>query len=311
MKASVSLPVRNPRSAYLPPKSLREIPPASPTELEVQALWFEQLHQPVLKADDGRTVEVIQPGFWNHGGGPDFTRAALRFSKNDKPDEIIVGNVEVHLRATDWNAHGHHTDPAYDETILHVVWEAGTGKSFFPATASFRRVPQIVLGTQLIAPWPELQPLCASLLHYPLPGATPGRCSPILADLPPDQIVDILRTAGLFRLRQKAQRWHWRKRLTSPEQALYEALAEALGFHANQIPMRLTAQRLPWKKLRNLEPTAQLAHLFGLAGFLPDKSVTRLQSEPRAWLRELWELWNKSFTSLCLHCESHLETLNL
>jgi hypothetical protein len=260
----------------------------------VQALWFEQLYRSTLTTDDGRTVEVIQPGFWNHGSGPDFTRTALRFSKDGRQEDVVVGNVEVHLRPTDWNAHGHHTDPAYDGTILHVVWEASAGKSFFPATASFRRVPQVILSSQLIAPWPELQPLCASLLHYPLPGAIPGRCSSTLADLPADQIVAILRTAGLFRLRQKAQRWYWRKRLTSLEQALYEALAEALGFHANQIPMRLTAQRLPWKKLREMESAERLAHLFGLAGFLPNESVTRLQSESRAWLRELWEIWWKA-----------------
>ena len=77
-------------------------------------------------------------------------------------------------------------------------------------------------------------------------------------------------------------------------QALYEALAEALGFHANQIPMRLVAQRLPWAKLRALKPQARLAHLFGLAGFLPNESVTRLHAEPREWLRELWEIWWKA-----------------
>ena len=219
---------------YLPPRSLREEPERTPTELEVQALWFEQLYQPGLTTDDGRTVEVIQPGFWNHGSGPDFTRAAVRFQKNGKTDDTAtVGNVEVHLRPADWNTHGHHADPAYNETILHVVWGTGGGKSFFPATASFHRVPQVVLGSQLVAPWTELQPLCASLLRGPLPGAEPGRCSPVLASLPRDQIADILRAAGLFRLRQKAQRWYWRQRLTRPEQALYEALAEALGFHAN------------------------------------------------------------------------------
>ncbi len=282
------------RPTYQPPKSLRETCSTNPTELEVQALWFEQLHQPVLTTDDARTVEIIQPGFWNHGGGPDFTQAALRFSKEGKHEDVVVGNVEVHLRPIDWNAHGHHVDPAYDGTILHVVWDSKTEKSFFPATASFRHVPQVVLSTQLVAPWLELQPLCASLLHHPLPSAVPGRCSPVLAELPAEQVAEILRTAGLFRSRQKAQRWYWRRRLTTPEQALYEALAEALGFHANQIPMRLVAQRLPWTKLRRLEPPARLAHLFGLAGFLPDESVTRLQSEPRAWLRELWEIWWKA-----------------
>src|SRR5260221_476753 len=170
------------KATYLPPRSLREEPP--PSELEVQALWFEQLHQPLLTTDDGRTVEFVQPGFWNHGSGPDFTRAVVRFSKvaavgstagsqPDIPQEITVGNVEVHLRPADWNAHGHHADPAYDGTILHIVWEATGTKSFFPATVSFRRVPQVVLGSQLVASWPELRPLCASLLHRPLPGAVP------------------------------------------------------------------------------------------------------------------------------------------
>ena len=280
---------------YLPPRSLREEPMRAPTELEVQALWFEQLYRPLLATDDGRTVEIIQPGFWNHGGGPDFTRAVARFRQDGKTDDdVIIGNVEVHLRPTDWNAHGHHTDAAYDETILHVVWETKGGKAFFPATAAFRRVPQVVIGTQLVAPWPELQPLCASLLKGPLPGAVPGRCSPELAHLPADQIADILRAAGLFRLRQKARRWFWRQHLTSPAQALHEALAEALGFHANQVALRLVAQRLPWAKLREMKPDARLAHLFGLSGFLPNESLTRLESEPRGWLRNLWEIWWKA-----------------
>jgi hypothetical protein len=97
----------------------------------------------------------------------------------------------------------------------------------------------------------------------------------------------------LFRLRQKARRWFWRRKIVGPEQALFEALAEALGFHANQVPMRLVAQRLPWKKLRGLDPTARLAHLFGLSGFLPGESVARLTAESRGWLRELWETWWK------------------
>jgi hypothetical protein len=270
---------------YLPPRSLREKPPSPPGELEVQALWFEQLYQPVLATDDGRKVEIIQPGFWSHGGGPDFARAAVRFRQGDAPDEeITVGNVEVHLRAGDWNAHGHHTDAAYNETILHVVWEISPAKPFFPATESFRRVPQVGLKSQLLAPWDELEPLCASLLQRPLPEAVPGRCSPELARLPGENIADILRAAGLFRLQQKARRWFWRGQVAGPEQALFEAIAEALGFYSNQIPLRLIAQRLPWKRLRGLAPAERLAHLFGLAGFLPGEST----------LRELWEIWWKA-----------------
>jgi len=165
------------KASYLPPRSLREEPLSPPSEMEVQALWFEQLYQPALTTDDGRTVEIIQPGFWNHGGGPDFSRAVARFRKDGKTDDdLTIGNVEVHLRPADWNGHGHHADTAYDETILHVVWESKGGKAFFPATTAFRRVPQLVLGAQLVAPWPELQPLCASLLRAPCP----ARCRDVV-----------------------------------------------------------------------------------------------------------------------------------
>ncbi len=214
MKAS------RPPPNYLPPSSLQEERIDGPSELEVQALWFEQLHRPVLATDDGRTVEVIQSGFWNHAGGPDFNRAALRFSgKDGGPGEPVIGQVEVHLRPIDWHVHGHDLDPAYEDTVLHVVWETPGKKAFFPATSTFRRVPQVVLGTQLLASWAELRPLCGSLLQRPLPGAVPGRCSPLLGDASPDRVMEILRAAGLFRLRQKAQRWYWRQHLTSPEQA--------------------------------------------------------------------------------------------
>jgi len=202
-------------SRYQPPRALREADFAPPGELEVQALWFEQLFRPVLTTDDGRRVGIVQPGFWNHAGGPDFTRVAVRFDS----EEIVIGNVEIHLRPGDWNAHGHHADPAYNETILHVVWDLASAKAFFPATESFRRVPQVELKSQLIAPWEELQPLCASLLQHPLPDAVPGRCSPELGKLPSATIAEILRAAGLFRLQQKARRWFWRGKIAGPEQA--------------------------------------------------------------------------------------------
>ena len=155
-------------------------------------------------------------------------------------------------------------------------------------------MPQIVLGRQLIAPWEELRPLCEQLAQGPRPVAAPGRCSAELGRLPAARVLEIVRTAGLYRVRHKARRWHWRGRIAGREQAVFEALAEALGFHTNQIPMRLVAQRLPLAKLRRLAPVARLAHLFGVAGFLPGESAARMQAEPREWLRELWEIWWKA-----------------
>ena len=288
----MSLPC--PKLRYAPPLRLAETPPVLPREAEVQALWFERLLQPRLSDDRGGAVEVIQPGFWNHGSGPDFRRAALQFYAPDGTSRLATGAVEIHLRARDWSGHRHEADPAYDETILHAVWEDLGEKKLHPATSKFSHVPQVFLRPHLIAPWAELKPICASLVRGTPPQATLGRCAPLLNELAPEALLELLRSAGRYRLDQKERRWLLRRRLSSPTQALFEALAEALGYHSNQIPLRLVAQRLPWSRLKPLPPLERRALLFGLAGFLPQENLRRYTPEVQAWLRPLWEVWWKA-----------------
>lgn len=69
-----------------------------------------------LKAGDGSTVEVIDPGLQNRNAGPDFFNAKVRIG-----DTLWVGNVEIHDRSSDWYLHGHDKDPRYDNVILHVA----------------------------------------------------------------------------------------------------------------------------------------------------------------------------------------------
>ena len=68
-----------------------------------------------LKTTDGRPVEVIDPGLHNRNAGPDFFNAKVRIG-----DTLWVGNVEIHLRASDWYQHGHDSDHRYDNVVLHV-----------------------------------------------------------------------------------------------------------------------------------------------------------------------------------------------
>ena len=61
--------------------------------------------------------ELIDPGFYNTESGPDF------FNGSVKIDGVIWrGNIEIHINSSDWYAHNHQFDKAYNNVILHVVY---------------------------------------------------------------------------------------------------------------------------------------------------------------------------------------------
>lgn len=66
----------------------------------------------------GKQLIVLHPGQYLRTSGPDFFNGRIELD-----GQIWAGNIEVHIRASDWYLHHHETDPAYDNVILHVVWE--------------------------------------------------------------------------------------------------------------------------------------------------------------------------------------------
>jgi hypothetical protein len=273
-------------------KSLAETPSETITEMELQALWFEQLFKQPLFTEDGIPVEVVQPGLWNHGAGPDFHQGAIRFLNTNR---LEVGSIEVHLEPVDWDRHGHHEDSAYENTVLHVVWDSS--KTFFPATQNFRQIPQVCLQNHLIAPWPILKPLLEIHDTSKKPASKAGPCQKVFAALPLTKTLEVLQGAGHFRLRKKAERWRWRIKTAGFSQALWEALAEGMGYHENKIPFRLLAQRLPVSLLKTLSKEDRIAYLFGIAGFLPNQDLKKLGPAARNWVKPHWERWWKARAS--------------
>lgn len=74
-----------------------------------------------LKTANGETVSINKLGKHNHNAGPDFFNAQLSID-----NQFWAGNVEIHIRSSDWYVHNHEIDKAYDNVILHVVWEHDT-----------------------------------------------------------------------------------------------------------------------------------------------------------------------------------------
>ena len=92
------------------------------SERHVQALWYDGALRPKdLRTTDGLSVRVIDPGVWNVEAGPDFSHAVLEVGPTRRR---VVGDVEIHLHPSDWHAHGHSSDPAYESVIAHVTWYA-------------------------------------------------------------------------------------------------------------------------------------------------------------------------------------------
>src|SRR6478609_4000597 len=82
-------------------------------------LWqLQYFDKTQLRTLEGEPIEIFNPGQLNTNSGPDFSNARIKI------DSINwVGNVEIHTLSSEWFAHHHDEDPAYDNVILHLVWQ--------------------------------------------------------------------------------------------------------------------------------------------------------------------------------------------
>jgi hypothetical protein len=84
-------------------------------ELTLAKVWQAQWFVPgPWRTTDGRALVVRYRGRWSAGFGPDFADAHIVLGVQE-----CTGAVEIHRRAADWRAHGHHLDPAYNAVRLY------------------------------------------------------------------------------------------------------------------------------------------------------------------------------------------------
>lgn len=220
-------------------------------------------------------ITVVHPGTINRDSGPDFSAAKVRIGNT-----LLVGNVELHIRTSDWLRHGHENDRAFNKLILHVVLEHDTDQlpNKVPVLQLKEHIPDYVIAQY------------SSLLHTvaPLP------CAHQLKKIPSIIIESWLNRMLAERWETKMKSWQddvdhakgdWRT-------LLYQRLAAGFGFKVNSIPFQLLAKSLPLnilgKHQNNLFQLESL--LYGQAGMLEQRFY---DDYPHAMKEEYFHLKQK------------------
>ena len=238
-----------------------------PDELTMSQVWNAQWLAPTLALTDGRALRIVYRGVWTHGLGPDFANAFI-----DVDGSLLSGAIEMHRRSSDWFAHGHELDTAYDDVVLHVIWEDDLSQAIRRTDGTL--VPTLLLpeclpgGIDEFAESPILRPLGAIGFDY---------CAPVAAEARPDSVRAVWERAGDDRLRDKTDVVAARLALEPPAQVLYALLLDALGYTRNRDGMRAVAERLPFDHLEarllgsapNIRFERGAGLLLGVGGFLP------------------------------------------
>lgn len=223
---------------------------------------------------DGMPIEIISTGQHNRDAGPDFSLVRLRIGSQE-----WVGNVELHVRASDWKRHRHHQDPAYDSVILHVVCQADEAVYNSRGEA----IAQCVLR----------YPLAQDYLSHMLTKAQ--QMDSAFATIPCSQ--SLLQTPSLltqgWRSALLLERWRCKtesiSRLLEVTQhswahAFYITLAHNFGFHTNSLPFESLALQTPLSCLQKHRNSLfqVTAILLGQSGLLSAETAVTCEQQ-RLW----------------------------
>ena len=216
-------------------------------------IWDNRLTDKDLKTTEGEAVDIVATGYRNTDSGPDFLEAKIQIG-----DKLWAGHVEIHVKASDWNRHGHQTDKAYQNIVLHVVYEND---------AKVNDIPTLELkGHFDESLFVQYQKLIASKTWIP--------CEKSISQVPVFTRLSWLDRMAVERLESKSEavtkilksnQFDW-------EDALYKLLMRYFGLKVNNEAFEYLANILPFKTLlKHADNLLQVeAMLMGCAGFLDD-----------------------------------------
>lgn len=225
-------------------------------------IWqFQYFNKENLLSIEGEEVSIQHPGQVNTHAGPDFSQAKIKIGAID-----WVGTVEIHTQASMWNQHRHGRDSAYDNVVLHVVWQNDQQVFRSDGTA----LPTLELkgrvDEKLVHQYRKLVDS-----GFPIP------CTHSFSHVADVVKLSMLDRAVIHRLERKAaevesllqhNQGDW-------EETAYQVIARNFGFKVNSEPFLQLARHLPYKIIRKhlSFPLQVEALLFGQAGMLEKEAI--------------------------------------
>lgn len=186
-------------------------------ETDLARRWYGLPLPLILPLSNGNNCRLLYTGRPGGPQGPDIRDAVLEF----EPGQQLCGDIEFHIRCGDWYAHQHHSDPRYNNVILHVVLIYDSPRPIV------RQDGQTVPVCSLNDIAPES--------HAFLPALYP--CERIMPAMTTTERTALLEQAGLARFEQKTglflhllREAHPREPFSAYDVCLIPALAEALGY---------------------------------------------------------------------------------
>lgn len=220
-------------------------------------LWKYGLYdKEKLLDNEGNRIIIINPGEYNRDAGPDFFNARISVAGT-----VWAGNVEIHLRSSYYDIHGHHKDPGFDNVILHIVVE--NDKRVFNSRGEELLTSEIKFDSSLHDKY-------LSLVNNSYIIA----CQDDIADFDSLLLRHWIEALVVERLGQKSEKIEGILSDTGNdwEETFYRLLSRYFGFRVNTEPFEMLARAIPFRIIRkHTDNRFQIeALLYGTAGMLQE-----------------------------------------
>jgi hypothetical protein len=220
----------------------------------LQYIWKFRLYKTPILDTHGSLIDVIDTGQHNTDSGPDFFNARVKSGSL-----TWAGNVEIHMKASDWYRHEHHLDPAFNNVILHGVFE--NDREVWNSRGRKILTVKLEFSQNL---WIQYKDLLAKREKAP--------CLEELSSIDKDGLGTWMEKLYMERLeeRMKAVRLSLVETGGDWEEVLYRSLGKAMGQKTNAQPFEMLTRSISLENIYRFCPDmhSKESILFGQAGML-------------------------------------------